>query len=93
MSIGNPGVPRTVGCKELRDQTLKTKLTEREAQAVMAFANEFSVSRSAAIRSLVLSGLQSYGQTVDGLVGDGGRDTDGALHSTMDRARNATPAA
>lgn len=58
MSAGNPGIPRTAGCDDLRRHHIKTRLTDKEVCLIDAFAARLGVSRSAAIRTLILDQLE-----------------------------------
>lgn len=58
MPSGNPGTPRTVGCDELRKNHIKTRLTDDEVEILDTYAARLSLSRSAAIRSILLSSLE-----------------------------------
>lgn len=57
MPSGNPGTPRTVGCDEIRKNHIKTRLTDGEVEILDTYAARLSLSRSAAIRSILLSSL------------------------------------
>lgn len=57
MSAGNPGIPRTAGCDDIRRQHIKTRLTDKEVLLIDAHAAKLGVSRSAAIRSILMNAL------------------------------------
>lgn len=57
MPVGNPGIPRTAGCDDVRRNHIKTRLTDEEVLLVDAYAARLGVSRSAAIRSLLVQTL------------------------------------
>lgn len=60
MPIGNPGIPRTAGCDDIRRNHIKTRLTDKEVLMVDAHAARIGVSRSAAIRSLLIQTLSEH---------------------------------
>lgn len=68
MPIGNPGTPRTAGCDDLRRNHIKTRLTDKEVEMVDAHAARLGVSRSAAIRTLLLQMLDDARQSDYALV-------------------------
>lgn len=57
MSTGKPGVSRTAGCDDLRKNHIKTRLTDKEVQIIDAYAARLGVSRSAAIRAVLMHAL------------------------------------
>lgn len=56
MTVSDSGIPRTVGCDTVRRNHIKTRLTDEEVTRLDAYAARVGVSRSAAIRTLILSG-------------------------------------
>lgn len=57
MPAGNPGVPRTAGCEDIRKNHIKTRLTDKEVEIIDAYAARLGVSRSAAIRAVLMNAL------------------------------------
>lgn len=57
MPAGSPGVPRTVGCDDVRKNHVKTRLTDKEVEIIDAYAARLGVSRSAAIRAVLMHAL------------------------------------
>ena len=49
------GTPRTAGCDEVRQFHIKTRLTGKEVEMLDLHAASLGVSRSAAIRSILLN--------------------------------------
>ena len=57
MSSGKAGIPRTAGCDDIRRNHIKTRLTDQEVLQLDAYAARLGVSRSAAIRAILLHAL------------------------------------
>lgn len=57
MPAGNPGIPRTAGCDDIRKNHIKTRLTDKEVEVIDAYAARVGVSRSAAIRTILMNAL------------------------------------
>lgn len=57
MPSGKAGIPRTAGCDDIRRNHIKTRLTDQEVLQLDAHAARLGVSRSAAIRSILLDAI------------------------------------
>lgn len=60
MSAGKPGVSRTAGCDDIRRNHIKTRLTDKEVDIIDAYAARLGVSRSAAIRAVLMQALGEF---------------------------------